>query len=433
MEPRGPIAPESLMNVHRFHPKAGRKGRSAQSSRPAAFWLNDAIRDHRDEPIPNLANALLALRAAPELLNVFARDEMQCMTVTTREPPSKDGRPGIECDPRPTTDVDVGRVQEFLQHAGLPRISKDTTHQACDLRAAERAFHPVKDYLNSLNWDGQPRLKTWLSRYLGAEATPYVSGIGTMFMVAMVARIFEPGCKADYMMVLEGEQGAQKSTACAILGGAWFSDSLPDVTAGKDVSQHLPGKWLIEIGEMAAMSKAEAEHLKAFITRPVERYRKPYDRKESVEPRQCVFVGTTNKKAYLRDETGGRRFWPVTVGQIDTEALRMDRDQLFAEAVQHYRAGTRWWPDAAFEAEHIRPEQEARFETDVWEEPVNAYLKGRSSVLIGDVAREALNFEQARIGRRDQNRITAALARAGWTRGQKNGEGNIPWIRKAAA
>ena len=223
-----------------------------------------------------------------------------------------------------------------------------------------------------------------------------------MFLLSMVARIYKPGCQVDYLPVIEGSQGAFKSSACRVLGGEWFSDALPDVSAGKDVAQHLRGKWLIEVSEMHAMSRAETAQLKAFITRTTERYRPSYGRREVIEPRQCVFVGTTNKDTYLRDETGGRRFWPIKAQTIDIDGLARDRDQLFAEAVAGYHNGDQWWPDRDFERQHIAPEQAARFEADAWQEAIASYLETNSKVTIAQVAREALSIDMPRIGTAEQ-------------------------------
>ena len=162
------------------------------------------------------------------------------------------------------------------------------------------------------------------------------------------------------------------------------------------------------------MSKAEDAALKAFISRPVERYRPSYGRKEVVEPRQCVFIGTTNKTTYLRDESGGRRFWPIRVETIDTALLAADRPMLFAEAVHRYRAGGRWWPNAAFEAKHIRPEQDARYEADPWEDAITSWIARKPRVSVSIIAKDALGIDTQRIGTADQRRIAAILERSGW-------------------
>lgn len=399
----------------------GEELRDAQSQDEAETPRPDFLRSDKGKMLPVLANALLMLRTDPAFKNLVAFDEM------LRAPMLRQS----DCfELRPVRDEDVTRIQERLQHKGLAHISKDTTHQAVDLRATECSFHPIKNYLAGLVWDGQERLNQWLADYLGAERNVYTAEIGTLFMIAMVARVFKPGCKADYMMVLEGPQGILKSTACQVLAGEWFSDGLPEISVGKDASQHLRGKWLIEVAEMHAVGRAEAALLKSFITRETERYRPSHGRKEVSEPRQCVFIGTTNKDTYLRDETGGRRFWPVKIAQIDLDALKRDRDQLFAEAVRRYRDGAEWWPGRDFEREHITPQQEARYEADVWEETVKAYLVDKSQVLISEVLRDGLFLDNGRMARAEQNRVRAALERLGWRRAEKKDwQGNWPWTR----
>jgi predicted P-loop ATPase len=349
------------------------------------------------------------------------------MTMLVNPLPGKD-RDGL---PRPARDCDVTATQEWLQLAGLATIGKDVTHQAVDARAMEKAYHPVKDYLNGLTWDGTPRVDRWLHTYMGSEDNHYTRAIGKMFLISTVARIDQPGCKVDHMLILEGPQGSMKSRACRIIGGPWYSDGLPDVrTGGKDLSQHLNGKWLIEIGEMSAFSKADAEALKTFVTRQEERYRPPYGRKEVIEQRQCVFICTTNKATYLRDETGGRRSWPAVCGVIDIDGLARDRDQLFAEAVHRYRQGEQWWPDREFERQHIQPEQDARYEPDVWEDDISAYLIGKTETTISEVAHLAVFLETPKISRADQNRIAAALKRLGWAQGKRT-TNKRPWVRSA--
>lgn len=397
------------------------------AARPS--WLQYCLCDARGRPLNNLANTMIALRNDQDVHDIFVYDEMFCGEMLVR---NIGGKANLLV-PRPVQDVDITALQEWFQLNGLPLIGTETVHKAVDLRAHDHSFHPVRSYLNSLQWDGKSRVETWLHSYLGGDDSAYVKAIGSMFLIAAVARIFQPGCKADYMLILEGLQGEYKSEVCKVLADEWFSDQLPDIArAGKDVSQHLRGKWIIEVSELHAMNRAESSQLKSFITRTTERYRRSYGRKEVVEPRQCLFIGTTNKSAYLRDETGNRRYWPVKTGVIKLELLKADRDQLWAEALQLFRNGVQWWPSKTFEAANIKPQQEERYEEDPWETPVADYLDGLidPKTTISQVGKCALGFlSDARIGTGDARRIATVLERVGWERGSRQKSGRW-WVKR---
>jgi predicted P-loop ATPase len=414
--------------VVRF-PTRGRKKAAKPAPPKPTGWAANAILDTMMKPLANVANVLLAVRSMPELASVLAYDEMLRAAVLKTELPLVRGANAASRDPlpRPVIDEDVTQLQEWLQWNDLPRVGLAVVQQAVDLRSREFPFHRLREWLDSLKWDKRPRIDNWLTYYLDAEESAYHAAIGKMFLIAMVARIFEPGCKADYVLILQGPQGELKSAACRVIGGEWFSDSMPDIRS-KDANQHVRGLWLIELPELSALHRADIEAWKAFITRDTERYRQPYGRRETIEPRQCLFIGTTNKDEYLQDETGNRRFWPALVGAIDLVALKRDREQLFAEAVHRYRSGEQWWPDKTFEREVIAPEQEERVETDVWHPLIEAYLAKMKEdrVLVCDIARDALGFDvAAKIGTHDQRRIIHVLVRLRWRQGKREAKGRF--------
>jgi hypothetical protein len=390
------------------------RGTTRRRRKHGPDWLNDCLKSDTGTPLPVVANVLKGLRA--DYADVFAYDEMRCTAVFKKSR-------------EPITDTDITKMQESLQLAGLRRIGSEPVYDAIILHSRDNSFHPLREYLAGLIWDGTQRLGTWLPTYLGAEQTDYTAAIGAMFIISMIARVMNPGSKVDHMLVLEGEQGSMKSTACRTLaGGDYFSDNLPDLD-NKDSSQHLRGKWLVEVAEMHSFDRATSLKIKSYITRQEERYRPPYGRLEVYEPRQCVFIGTTNKEAYLRDETGGRRFWPVKTGKIDIAALRRDRDQLFAEAMVRFNNKEPWWPDAEFESLHIKPQQAERYEADPWEETIRNYLAFKTKVTVTEVA-HAIGIETARVSRAEQNRIMATLTDLGWKRGKRSGgSGTRYWER----
>jgi len=233
--------------------------------------------------------------------------------------------------------------------------------------AAERAtYHPVIDYLESLEWDGTQRLAHWLVECCGVVDTEYTRRAGAYFLRSMVARVLRPGAQVDHMLVLEGGQGRGKSSALRILAGDWFSDTQLKL-GDKDALLGLTNVWLYEVSELDAFSKADVTAVKAFLTTLNDNIRGVYERRVRRRPRQVVMAGTTNQERYLRDMTGNRRFWPVTVGEVvDTERVAAWRDQLFAEALHDVRAGERWWPLRDEERALFVPMQDLRVIADPW-------------------------------------------------------------------
>ncbi len=338
----------------------------------------------------------------------------------------------------PINDADLGLIRVAVEQAGMHNVGADLTAGAVRAVAELNRYHPVKDWLETLHHDGKPRLDSWLTRYLGVDASPYSRAVGRAFLVAMVARVMRPGCKHDHVLVLGGAQGIGKSTACRILGGDWAGDNMPSIRDGaREAGLYLRGHWLVELAELAPSRKAEQEDLKAFLTRATDEIRAPYARRADIVPRQCVFVGTTNETAFLRDASGGRRFWPVTCGaKIETEELATDREQLFAEAVAAFRAGEAWHlpPDLERQA---AIEQEAAREEHPWEQPIRRILDGltegdgfdrqpKDSVTVGELL-TLLGIPVERHPGKPSRDAAGILRMFGWVKRRKND--GIEWWR----
>lgn len=243
--------------------------------------------------------------------------------------------------------------------------------------ALNNSFHPVKNYMTMLIWDGIPRIETWLIKYCGVKDTKYTREIGRVALMQMVKRVYQPGCKADYILVLEGEQGSKKSEVFRVLAQPWFAEFPCDPRA-KDTIDMMQGKLIIEFAEMAVTRKADIDALKAFITRQVDRIRFAYASKPVDVPRQGVFMGTLNPDAtneWLSDTTGNRRFFPAKVGKIEIAWLQDDRDQLIAEAVQLVMKGVASWIIDDEVVKMVEAEQEARQHTDPWTTQIEEFLE----------------------------------------------------------
>ena len=282
-------------------------------------------------------NVTVILANDPKLKGCIATNDMDHNIVVLKDLPWRKVKV-----PSQWVDSDDAALRHYLERL-YGMSGKDRIYDAVNVIAQENSYHPVRDYLNSCKWDGVPRVDTVLIDYLGAEDTPYTRAVTRKTLLAAVARIFNPGCKFDYMLTIRGRQGIGKSALIAKLGGKWFSDSFTTLQ-GKDAYEQVLGVWIMEIGELAGMRKAEAETIKLYISKQVDRFRPAYGRRTQEFPRQCIFIGTTNEAQFLRDTTGNRRFWVVDTPNEPTRNMWEELTpevihQIWAEAVEIYKTG----------------------------------------------------------------------------------------------
>lgn len=351
-------------------------------------------------------NILTILANDPEWSGVLGFNEFSQRVVLRKEAPwdDDDAPKGSYRPDQEVSDADDFRFVSWLGRRFRMRVPTQMAHDAICTAAERTRFHPVREYLRKIVWDKVPRLgsndaKGWLSTYVGVEDKPYARLVGRMWPISAVARIFRPGCLVKTMLVLCGPQDAKKSQTFSTLGGDWYMDDLRDIHS-KDACQQLAGKWIVEMGEMAAWGKADAETGKRFISTRVDNYRPAYGRNARDFERQSVFGGTTNVGSFIGDPTGGSRFWPVDVGRIDIEALKRDRDQIWAEAVAAFDAGETWWTEDAADVTALRVEQEDRRKGDPWEAVIDAGLAAGWTETSDD------NHDIVRIPRSEVNETT---------------------------
>jgi predicted P-loop ATPase len=386
----------------------------------SAVWKENLITSPKSgEPRPLLANAELALRLAPEMRGVLSFCEFSLDIIVPKSKMTPWGSGG-DTGPYRWTDNDNTQAAVWLQREHGIYVPSGVAAEAALTVARDRSFHPVKDYLDSLKWDGTSRIEQWLPLYLGTANNEYTRGVGERWLISAVARIYRPGVKADCALILEGAQGIRKSTALRTLAPDWFADEISDF-GSKDAAMQLRGVWIVELSELGGLNRSEVESIKAFMSRSVDHFRPPYGRICINSPRQCVFAGTTNSATYLRDESGARRFWPVACTSIDIESLARDRDQLWAEAVDKYKVGARWWLDTADLVREAESEQMDRYEGDPWDGKIADWLESRQDVSMEQVLEMCIEKPIAQWQQADKNRVARSLKALGWERYREPG------------
>ena len=423
-----------------FFDKVETSKKDSAAAKAAAAEIEDAVGksgwklDPKKQPVNCLQNTLNYFSLpAVGLRGCFGYNEFARRVDIIRETPWR-AQPGL-----PVVDIDLQRMRAHLaRNHGYETGMTNLVDAMVDVSQFRR-FHPVKEYLNGLTWDGVSRLDEWLTRYLGAEkdADGYVAAVGRKTLVAAVARIYEPGCKFDHVLVLEGRQGLGKSGVCAVLGGEWFSDFKMNV-GDKDTIQMMQGKWLVEMPDLHATRQADIDMVKSFLTRQIDEARMAYGRLPGRYPRQGIFIGTYNPGpdgTYLKDDEN-RRWWPVmchaVVGRVfDFAGLKAVRDQLWAEAVELYKKGEPLKMETVELQDAAKAAQAERVADHPWAERVADWIRERDK---NEETREdfytgreiyigAMGGLDVRYSRHEQISAAKALKDLGWESGARRRDG----------
>ena len=392
-------------------------------------WTHKFSRTSQGNISADVNNVFLILENDTRWRGVLRYDRFTYDVIKIKMPPFEHNARVGEWTESDTTRLCIWCAQNY----GFTPKENDALRAV--LVAAEMlSYHPVLEYLHGLKWDGKPRMATWLHDFLGAKQEDYSELVGIKWLIGAVARAHaEPTklIKNDTVLILEGGQGAGKSTAVAVLASPWGAETHFDL-GSKDGYQQLRGKWIYEIAELDAFNKAESNKAKAFFSALEDNYRPSYGKKSSNFPRQCVFVGTTNQDQYLKDVTGNRRYWPIRCNAISLDALREARDQLWAEALHYYRLGTPWWVSPE-ERNIFHHEQENRFNGDAWEEDVQEYLYLPENLHINEITtseilRDILKHSTPQIKPPEQTRVGLIMKRLNWAKKRTTRNKKQIWV-----
>ena len=325
------------------------------------------------------------------------------------------------------TDSETARCQYYMSHERKFEPSTAMIEDAIINVAWQHPFHPIKDYLESIKWDGVSRLKDWLVKYLGVLDNTYSRSVGLKMLVAAVTRVYQPGYKFDYIPVFEGPQGIGKSRALAVLGGEWYGDIIIDVH-NKDTVDIMRSLWIIEVSEMETHYRTETQAMKSFLSRSSDICRLAYGRRSKVFPRHCIFVGTINPEydedaGYLKDTTGNRRYWPLVCQKIDIDSLQKVRDQLWAEALSYYKDNkvTLHFEDTTIEEQAVA-EQLKRMGIDPWFDQIEQWLdcemnKNKLIFASSQIFCDCLGGRATQFTRPSQTRIALVMRKLNWQKG----------------